>query len=245
MRRRLALPILLLSTGPAAAQFPPDSTVNLEVLPKNIPVRELINTMRGFTNALGVRCQYCHIGEEGEPLSEFDFVSDDMPAKLKAREMLRMVGQINGEWLAALPRRGTPAVEVACVTCHRGQARPVMLEDLLTQVRDSAGADAAVARYRELRDRFFGGFTYDFGPRPVNAAAGRMLQAGYPADARTMVGLNIEFHPDDPQAFTLLGQAELALGDTAAAVVAIERALALQPENPMLRRLLGRLRPGG
>jgi hypothetical protein len=245
MRFRFVLPILSLAAGPALAQFPPDSTVNLKVLPRDIPVRELINTMRGFTNALGVRCQHCHIGEEGEPLAEFDFVSDDMPAKLKAREMLRMVAQINGEWLADLPRRGTPAVEVACVTCHRGQARPIMLEDLLAQVGDSAGADAAVVRYRELRDQFFGGFTYDFGPDPVNAAAGRLLRTGHPADARTMLGLNAEYHPDDLEALTLLGQAELALGDTAAAVAALERALAIQPRNPMLRRLLSRLKPGG
>jgi hypothetical protein len=244
MRLRLVLPALALAAGPALAQFPPDSTVNLKVLPRDIPARELINTMRGFTNALGVRCEHCHIGEEGEPLAEFDFVSDDMPAKLKAREMLRMVGQINGEWLAALPRRGTPAVEVTCVTCHRGQARPVMLEDVLARVADSAGAAAAVSRYRVLRDRFYGGFTYDFGPDPVNAAAGRLLRTGHPADARTLLGLNAEYHPDDTQALNLLGQAALALGDTAA-VAALERALATQPENAMLRRLLSRLKPGG
>jgi hypothetical protein len=245
MRITLALIGLSLAAGPAAAQFPPDSTVNLKVLPKDMPVREVLNTMRGFTAALGVRCDYCHIGEAGEPLSEFDFVSDDMPAKQKAREMLRMVGQINGEWLAALPRRGTPAVEVRCVTCHRGQARPVMIESVLMQVADSAGADAAVARYRELRTRYYGGFTYDFGAGPVNTAAVGLIRAGRATDAKTLLGLNGEYHPDDPQAAFVLGQAELALGDTTAAVAALERALQLQPDNPQARRLLSQLRPGG
>lgn len=242
---RLVVLMALVIAGPAAAQFPPDSTVNLKVLPRDLPVREVINTMRGITMALGVRCQYCHIGEEGEPLSEFDFVSDDMPAKLKAREMLRMVARINGEWLAALPRRSTPAVAVTCVTCHRGQPRPVMLEDLLTQVTDSAGAAAAVVRYDELRAEYYGGFTYDFGPAPVNDAATRLLRANRAAEARTLLGLNATHHPDDTQTLILRGQAELALGDTAAAVTLLERALAAQPGNPVLRRLLERIRPGG
>ena len=33
--------------------------------------------MPGFTRALGVRCSYCHVGEEGESLSTYDFASDD------------------------------------------------------------------------------------------------------------------------------------------------------------------------
>jgi hypothetical protein len=245
MRFRFAVLVLTLAAGPAAAQFPPDSTVNLKVLPADIPIRQLIDTMRSITMALGVRCEYCHVGDAGEPLSEFDFVSDDMPAKLRARDMLRMVAEINGQWLAALPRRGAPAVEVTCVTCHRGQARPVLLEDVLARVTDSAGAGAAVTRYRELRERFYGGFTFDFGPGPVNAAAVGLLRGGRPSDARTLLGLNAEYHPDDAQGLILRGQAELALGDTAAAVALLERALTLQPENPMLRGLLSRLRPGG
>jgi len=245
MRLRLVTLMALVSAGPAAAQFPPDSTVNLKVLPRDMPVREVIATMRGFALALGVRCHYCHIGDESEPLAEFDFVSDDLPAKLKAREMLRMVERINGEWLATLPERGTPAVEVACVTCHRGQARPVMMEDLLAQIADSAGAEAAVARYGELRGEYFGGFTYDFGPSPVNVAATRLLRLDRAGDARTLLGLNAQHHPDDLQSLVLRGQAELALGDTAAAVILLERALEAEPANPALRRMLQRIRPGG
>jgi hypothetical protein len=242
MRFRLSLAVLGLAAAPAVAQFPPDSTANLQVLPKDMPVRDVINMMRGFTSALGVRCPYCHVGDEGEPLSEFDFVSDDMPAKVKAREMLRMVAAINRDWLAGLPRRTTPAVDVQCVTCHRGQARPVLMQDLLVQIVDSAGADAAVARYRELRTRHYGGFTYDFGPRPVNAAAVDRLRKGEPAEALALLGLNAEFHPDDPASVMVRGQAHLAAGDTAAALIALERAQALEPDDPQVRRLLEQLR---
>jgi hypothetical protein len=244
---RVCVVILALSlvAGPLAAQFPPDSLVNLKVLPKDMAVRDVINTMRGFAEALGVRCQYCHVGAEGDPLSEFDFVSDEMPTKQKAREMLRMVGAINGDWLATLPRRTTPNVEVRCVTCHRGQARPIMMADLLLQTVDSAGAETAVTRYRALRDRFYGGDTYDFRAEPVNTAAATLLRDGRFADAGTLLTLNADFYPDDPQAVVLTGRVALAQGDTAAAIRALERAAALAPGNPQIRRLLTQLRGGG
>lgn len=241
MRSRLVAAALCCAAAPAAAQFPPDSVVNLQVFPKDMPVREVVAAMRGFTSALGVRCQYCHIGEEGEPLSEFDFVSDDMPAKVKAREMMRMAGAINGEWLAGLPRRGAPEVRVECVTCHRGQARPILMDDLLLQTVDSAGAEAAVARYRALRERFYGADTYDFRAGPVAAAAARLLRSGNPAAAGTLLGLNAEFYPDDPPSAFLAGQVALTKGDTAAAIAALVRAASLQSDNPLIQRLLEQL----
>jgi len=244
MRTCVVVLTLSFTAGPLAAQFPPDSLVNLKVLPKDMAVREVINTMRGFTEALGVRCQYCHVGDEGDPLSEFDFVSDEMPAKGKAREMLKMVGAINRDWLADLPRRTTPNVEVRCVTCHRGQARPILMADLLLQTVDSAGADAAVARYRALREGFYGGDTYDFRAEPVNAAAATLLRGGRGNEAAALLALNADFYPDDPQAVALTGRVALARGDTAAAIRALERAAALAPENPQIRRLLTQLRNG-
>ena len=115
----------LLGPPTVRGQFPPDSLQNLQALPKSMEVSELIDVMKGFAIGLGVRCHYCHIGEEGQPLAEFDFVSDDKPEKRKARVMIRMVQQINERYLADLEQRGSPTVDVACVTCHRGQARQI------------------------------------------------------------------------------------------------------------------------
>lgn len=98
----LALFATLVATRSAYAQFPPTKLQNLKVFPKDIAVRALIDTMAGFTRALGVRCTYCHVGEEGQPLSTFDFASDEKPTKTKAREMLRMVGAINTDYLTKL-----------------------------------------------------------------------------------------------------------------------------------------------
>jgi len=42
-----------------------------------------------------VRCQCCHVGEEGQPLAQFDLVSDTKRSKVVARQMMLMVQEIN------------------------------------------------------------------------------------------------------------------------------------------------------
>ena len=111
----------------AAAQWPPQRLENVQVFPEDIEVRELIGIMAGFTRALGVRCTYCHVGEEGQPISTYDFPSDEKITKRKARIMLGMVQSINGEHLAKLPVDSADRLTVQCATCHRGQPRPVTL----------------------------------------------------------------------------------------------------------------------
>ena len=74
---------------PASAQESwnwPEKPKNLQVLPKEWPGKRLEPVMKGFTRALGVRCSYCHKGEEGKPLSTYDFASDENPNKDRARE---------------------------------------------------------------------------------------------------------------------------------------------------------------
>ena len=45
----LAVAVLIVSAPqPATAQWPPDSIVNLQVLPEDIAFRELVGIMRGF-----------------------------------------------------------------------------------------------------------------------------------------------------------------------------------------------------
>ena len=91
----LALGAICLLAAPAAAQWPPDTLRNLQVLPDTLPVPELTRLMAGFTRALGVRCSTCHVGEENRPLATYDFASDEKPLKRKAREMLRMKQDLN------------------------------------------------------------------------------------------------------------------------------------------------------
>ncbi len=111
-------------SGTAAAQLP-DKFTNLKVLPADISKAELVETMKGFTRALGVRCTACHVGEEGKPLTTYDFPSDERRMKQNARIMLLMVREINQKSIARVQLEGeAKPVTVTCYTCHRGQKQP-------------------------------------------------------------------------------------------------------------------------
>ena len=104
----------------------PDNPKNLQVLPADTGPFELSQVMRGFTRALGVRCQHCHIGTEEMSLSEFDFVSDDNEHKGVAREMLRMTWAINNDLLTGIDGlHEAEGMRVTCYTCHRGGVTPL------------------------------------------------------------------------------------------------------------------------
>lgn len=115
------------SSAHAQAGFPPAAVTNLQVLPKTSTTGEVIATMKVFAQSLGVRCQHCHIGKEGMPLDQFDFVSDDNEKKTVARAMMRMVQRINRDLEQALATGDQ--TRVTCYTCHRGAQRPVHATD--------------------------------------------------------------------------------------------------------------------
>src|SRR3954470_22505322 len=132
MRRRslVCLAAVLLLARSASAQapgkFPPDSLINTKVIPHKTPVTEVLGIMRNFTTDLGVRCNFCHMGKEGAPISSYDFASDEKRTKRTARQMMLMVAEVNRR-LDTLPERKNPGLNATCNTCHRGVNRPVPL----------------------------------------------------------------------------------------------------------------------
>ena len=232
--------VLLFAAAPLRAQgrFPPDSLVNLKFFPKDIPVRQLIDSMRFFTFALGVRCQYCHVGREGMPLDSFNFRSDDKRTKRTARVMLDMVHHINMEHLMEVPERPVPNVEVTCFTCHRGVARPVALWTLIAATARENGLDSAVRAYRALRDRYYGRAAYDFGETSLTAAAKELRGQSRFDDAIGILRLNAELFPNSGQVLYWLGETYLAKADTTDAVANYRQALQKEPRLfPAARRL--------
>lgn len=236
-----------LTTGAAAglsaqaqSKFPPDSFTNLKVLPKNIDKRQLVATMRGFAMALGVRCNYCHVGEEGKPLETFNFASDDKRTKRTARVMLDMVSHINNEHLQEVPDRPKPVVEVRCETCHRGLPRPRLIQDVLGDALAAGGTDSVARAYRALRDRYYGTGSYDFEERVLTEMARPLIQQK-PDQALALLKLNAEFFPNSGMTFTAMGEALRLEGDTAGALNQYRRALAIDSTNGMARQRLNEL----
>jgi hypothetical protein len=87
---------------------------NIQVL-KGVPAGRLLSAMGGYTRALGVRCDFCHVIGEWE--------KDDKETKPVARDMMRMNGMINTE-LKKIKGLEADNPTVNCSTCHRGQPKP-------------------------------------------------------------------------------------------------------------------------
>jgi len=237
--------LAFLSVVPAASQapgkWPPDSLVNVQVFPKSTPVMQLVGQMRNFTGDLGVRCQFCHVGEEGQPLERFDFASDQKRTKLVARQMMLMVQEINRR-VDTLPGRPTPLLQVTCATCHRGTSRPVPLYSMMLETAQAAGTDSAVRVYRALRQRYYGRDAFDFGEPSLNIAAFRLGQAKKFDEAMALLRLNEEFYPTSSGMYVFRGNINLMRGDTSAAEAAFREAIRRDSTNNEAR---GRLRAIG
>ncbi len=243
MRASLLAALALLPATRLAAQIP-DEYTNLKVLPQDITRDRLTGIMRGFTEALGVRCSTCHVGEEGLPLATYDFASDDKPTKLKARAMLKMVQAINGEYLANLPQRREPNVSVTCSTCHRGVSRPEPIDFIVENDMKSEDVDFAISKYRELREKYYGSAAYDFTDRPLAGLAQRMA-ANDPDAAKKILELNLEFNPKSAASLDVLGGMAERAGDNAAAIDYYKKALAIDPEDRRAQQRLNALGGGG
>jgi hypothetical protein len=173
----VALFLVVFTTSLAAQQWRwPEKAQNLKVLPPTTSAKELQRTMVSFTNGLGVRCSYCHVGEEGKDLSEYDFPSDSKPEKDKARTMISMVNAVNTQYLVGFHRDNTSSLQVTCITCHHGNALPILLEDKLKRTFDVTSIDSTIRQYRALREQFYGGFTFNFKEGTLLRLADKILE---------------------------------------------------------------------
>lgn len=223
----------------SSAQIP-DKFKNLKVLPKDISKRELVDIMRSFSHGLGVRCSECHKStkEGSERLDDLDFASDDKKDKVTAREMMKMVGSINDQ-IAKMDVKNPPRVQ--CFTCHHGVKSPRTLGAVLAHAMDQGGADAAVARYRKLREDYYGSGAYDFSPGTLNEFAGNLAETKKDFDgAIRFLQLNLEFYPKDANTYVTLGRVQFAKGDKSAAIDSYQKALEIDPNNRWAKQMLER-----
>ena len=110
---------------PASPPSAPSKYKNLKVLPADISQDQLRATMKNFAQSLGVKCSFCHVGEEGKPLSTYDFASDANPHKNIARAMMRLTWRLNAQDLPAIEGLHNAKAKVTCFTCHRGAKDPL------------------------------------------------------------------------------------------------------------------------
>ena len=86
---------------------------------KKVPAGRLLLIMdQGYSQALGVTCEHCHVKE--------DFSKDDKRPKRCARDMQQMHGDINQQLVKMQNLAPNPNGHfINCSTCHRGQIDPM------------------------------------------------------------------------------------------------------------------------
>ena len=106
MRSVYKVVVLAIAVVTGFAQGPQPAGKNVKELTWGVNVQQI---MTGFQTALGVQCTYCHV--------QGDFASDANPKKEIARNMIRMMRDINYRFPDA-------KIHVTYYTCHRGQTEP-------------------------------------------------------------------------------------------------------------------------
>ena len=220
----------------------PDKFENLKVLPEDIEKAKLVGIMKKFTSALGVRCVNCHVGDASIGFSSFEFASDEKELKTKARFMLNMVNQINSELLVNLNTSEREKLEVQCVTCHRGQRRPILISDTLMSVNNSGGIDSLVNEFKDLRENYYGRHTFDFGERTLSRIGSDLQALGDMSGVISILTLNAEYFPESSQNYAQLAFAYLEMGDTTSAVENLENAVKHSPEVSWYKQQLEKLK---
>jgi hypothetical protein len=100
------------------------------------------------------------------------------------------------------------AVGVTCVTCHRGYVRPLMMKDVLgaSYAEHDGNIDAVIAKYREMRDKYYGGFAFDFGDFPVSALAFTLNNEGQSGELELAADVFRKLPKIDPEGRWVAGQ---------------------------------------
>ena len=232
---------MLLSLAALAAEAQmPDKFTNLQYFPKTISRQELMGNMRGFSFSLGVRCQFCHAGKDGNKREQMDFASDEKDTKKTARAMLRMVDAINQEYIAKMGR--TAPIRVECVTCHHQLSIPKTMNALLAETIDKKDIQAALALYRDLRKNGLGNGQYDFGETSLNILTESLLKQDKAKEAVAIMELNVEVNtPPSGWAYNLLAMSHVANKQVEKARADYQKILELNPQDEWAKKQLEQL----
>ena len=236
-----ATTVMLLSLAALAAEAQmPDKFTNLQYFPKTISRQELMGNMRGFSFSLGVRCQFCHAGKDGNKREQMDFASDEKDTKKTARAMLRMVDAINQEYIAKMGR--TAPIRVECVTCHHQLSIPKTMNALLAETIDKKDIQAAIGLYRDLRKNGLGNGQYDFGETSLNILTESLLKQDKAKEAVAIMELNVEVNtPPSGWAYNLLAMSHVANKQVEKARADYQKILELNPQDEWAKKQLEQL----
>jgi len=156
--------LLFIDRSPARAQTKKVETAgerfkNIKVL-NDMPADQLGKVMNIVSASLGVKCSFCHVGE--------DYEKDDKKEKATARTMMKMTFELNKDHFNNRP-------EVACNTCHNGRERPQAAPNLNPEPEPVRPAQPTIKPTADqIIDRYL---TALGGPARLSAVKSRYVKA--------------------------------------------------------------------
>jgi hypothetical protein len=139
--RKLVFVIAILATVSVSAE-----QKNVQLL-TNLSDSQLGTVMDNFTASLGVHCDFCHV--RNEQTKAWDFPSDDKHEKKAAREMIRMVLDLNEKSFHG-------HTVIGCYTCHLGKESPSLAVALpvppIPPTKSEAAEEAEHKAYPPAKD---------------------------------------------------------------------------------------------
>lgn len=119
---------------------------NIQVL-KGVKAVEILPIMNAVASSLGVECGACHVNNPVPGGWRPDL--DDKPMKKTAREMMKMVSDLNHSTFSTRE-------QVTCYTCHRGLTRPVASPALpsLAATRNPATSTESLPSAEQLIEKY-------------------------------------------------------------------------------------------
>ena len=246
LARGVMIPVMigcLVLTGSSVHAQIPDKFTNLQVLPKDIQKQDLVRVMRNFSMALGTRCDHCHV--EDDATHQHDWASDSKDAKKIAREMMKMSGEVNSILAKNIGSMRPDPVQVRCITCHHGLVTPETLEQVLTASLNLAGPDSTLAKYENLRKEYYGSAAYDFSEWSLISIAEDWSKDPKNADAAlALLNTNLAYYPESAGTYARIAETYLVKGDRDQAMANFDKALALAPDDPWLKRRVESVKAG-
>ena len=187
--------------------------------------------MQAVSQALGVRCDYCH-ARGAAPQNTAPSAADKK--KSIALAMMAMTRDLNDKIQQATGKPPAETARVDCITCHRGVAIPQPLASIILRTAIEKGGAAAADQYRELRKQYFGRATYDFSEDALLEMVQRLVQSK-PDDSIALLRMNLGFNPQSARTYALLGFAYTRKLDDDQALANLKKSIELDPTDAMVR----------
>jgi pimeloyl-ACP methyl ester carboxylesterase len=112
------------------------------------------------------------------------------------------------------------------------------VQNALERAIKEKGVDAAIALYRQMRQRYPADYFYE---RTLNILGYAQLNAQRVPEAIALFKLNVEMYPNASNPYDSLAEAYAAQGDRAAAIANYRKSLALNPNNKGAVEMLKKL----